>query len=130
VVSFRPPQLYPVTHWIGGWEDPRAGLDDVEKRKFLTLTGLELRPLCRPVSYDKDFSAGEAGNIASVMQVERCNEAQNTGSKPVLQRYQTSRVNEIARVIAARHREIVVPAVTRINLRWAVGPFVQRFRMI
>jgi hypothetical protein len=23
---------------------PRAGLDDVEKRKFLTLTGLELRP--------------------------------------------------------------------------------------
>jgi hypothetical protein len=24
---------------------PRAGLDDVEKRKFLPLTGLELRPL-------------------------------------------------------------------------------------
>jgi hypothetical protein len=24
---------------------PRAGLDDVEKRKFLTLLGLELRPL-------------------------------------------------------------------------------------
>jgi hypothetical protein len=23
---------------------PRAGLDDVEKRKFLTLSGLELRP--------------------------------------------------------------------------------------
>jgi hypothetical protein len=28
--------------------DPRAGLDDVEKRKFLTLPGLELRPLRRP----------------------------------------------------------------------------------
>jgi hypothetical protein len=27
---------------------PRAGLDDVEKKKFLTLTGLELRPLGRP----------------------------------------------------------------------------------
>jgi hypothetical protein len=27
---------------------PRAGLDDVEKRKFLTLPGLELRPLRRP----------------------------------------------------------------------------------
>jgi hypothetical protein len=26
----------------------RAGLDDVEKRKFLTLPGLELRPLVRP----------------------------------------------------------------------------------
>jgi hypothetical protein len=28
--------------------DPRAGLDDVEKRKFLTLPGLELPPLGRP----------------------------------------------------------------------------------
>jgi hypothetical protein len=28
--------------------DARAGLDNVEKRKFLTLPGLELRPLCRP----------------------------------------------------------------------------------
>jgi hypothetical protein len=28
--------------------DPRADLDDVEKRKFLTLLGLELRPLGRP----------------------------------------------------------------------------------
>jgi hypothetical protein len=28
--------------------DPRAGLDDVEKRKFLTLPGLELRPLRGP----------------------------------------------------------------------------------
>jgi hypothetical protein len=28
----------------------RAGLDDVEKRKFLTLPGLELRPLGRPLA--------------------------------------------------------------------------------
>jgi hypothetical protein len=28
--------------------DPRAGLDYVEKRKFLTLPTLELRPLGRP----------------------------------------------------------------------------------
>jgi hypothetical protein len=35
-------------HWIGVWVDPRAGLDDAEKRKFLTLLGLELRPLGRP----------------------------------------------------------------------------------
>jgi hypothetical protein len=27
----------------------RAGLDDLEKRKFLTLSGLELQPLRRPV---------------------------------------------------------------------------------
>jgi hypothetical protein len=38
----------PGTHWIGGWVDPRAGLDNVEKRKFLTLPGLELRLLSLP----------------------------------------------------------------------------------
>jgi hypothetical protein len=45
---FTPEERDPSTHWIGGWVDPRAGLDDVEKRKFLTLPGLELRPLGRP----------------------------------------------------------------------------------
>jgi hypothetical protein len=30
--------------------DPRAGLDDVEKSKFLTVMGLELRSLGRPAS--------------------------------------------------------------------------------
>jgi hypothetical protein len=29
-------------------EDPRVGLDDMEKLNFLTLPGLELRPLGRP----------------------------------------------------------------------------------
>jgi hypothetical protein len=28
--------------------DPRAGLDHVERLKFLTITGLELQPLGRP----------------------------------------------------------------------------------
>jgi hypothetical protein len=45
-VSFTPWSLYPRgrapgTHWIGGWVDPRAELDDVEKKKFLTLPGLQ-----------------------------------------------------------------------------------------
>jgi hypothetical protein len=35
------------THWIGSWVGPRASLDDVEKRKFLILPELELRPLGR-----------------------------------------------------------------------------------
>jgi hypothetical protein len=39
------------THWMGGWVGPRAGLDDVEKRKFLTLPGLELRPVRSPSLY-------------------------------------------------------------------------------
>jgi hypothetical protein len=45
---FTPGERAPGTHWIGGWVDPRAGLEDVEERKFLTLPGLELRPLGRP----------------------------------------------------------------------------------
>jgi hypothetical protein len=53
VVSFTPLPLYPWektpgTNWIGGWVGDRASLDDVKKRKFLTLPGLELRPLGRP----------------------------------------------------------------------------------
>jgi hypothetical protein len=40
-----PGERVPVTHCIGGWVDRRAGLDNVEKRKFLTLPGLELQPL-------------------------------------------------------------------------------------
>jgi hypothetical protein len=39
----------PGTHRIGGWVDPRAGLENVEKLKFFILPGLELRPLYRPV---------------------------------------------------------------------------------
>jgi hypothetical protein len=37
-----------VPHWIGDWVGPRVSLDEVEKRKFMTLSGLELRPLSRP----------------------------------------------------------------------------------
>jgi hypothetical protein len=53
VVSFTPRPFYPReralgTHCIGGWVDPRAGLDNMEKKKFLTLPGLEPRPLSRP----------------------------------------------------------------------------------
>jgi hypothetical protein len=43
-----PAALPPRTHWVGVWVGPRTGLDHVEKRKFLTLLGLELQPLSRP----------------------------------------------------------------------------------
>jgi hypothetical protein len=39
---FTPGENASGTHWIGGWVDHRAGLDNLEKRKFLTLLGLEL----------------------------------------------------------------------------------------
>jgi len=45
-ISFTPQQLYPWerapdSHWTGGWEDPRDGLDAVTKRKILP--GIENR---------------------------------------------------------------------------------------
>jgi hypothetical protein len=45
---FTPGERAPGTHWIGDCVDLRAGLDDLEKGKFVTLRGLELRPLGRP----------------------------------------------------------------------------------
>jgi hypothetical protein len=44
---FIPRERASSIHWIGGWVGLRAGLYNVE-RKFLTLPGLELRPLDRP----------------------------------------------------------------------------------
>jgi hypothetical protein len=38
---FIPEERAPSTHWIVG---PRAGMEDVQKRKFLTLPGLEIGP--------------------------------------------------------------------------------------
>jgi hypothetical protein len=35
-------------NYVGGWVDPRASLDDIAKRKFLTLPRLELRPFGQP----------------------------------------------------------------------------------
>jgi hypothetical protein len=46
---FTPGERALGTHCIGGPVDPRAGLDDIEKRKFLTLPGLELRLHGHPV---------------------------------------------------------------------------------
>jgi hypothetical protein len=46
--NFSSGERSPDTHWIGGWLGPRAGLDDMKKRKFWALTGLEFQTLCRP----------------------------------------------------------------------------------
>jgi hypothetical protein len=39
------------THWTGGYVDTRVSLDDVEKRNFLIIPGLELQPVGRPARY-------------------------------------------------------------------------------
>jgi hypothetical protein len=36
---FIPGEISPDTHRLGGWVDPRAGLDDMEKWKILRPTG-------------------------------------------------------------------------------------------
>jgi hypothetical protein len=45
---FTPRESSPGTHQTRGWVGPRTGLNDMEKRKFLPLPGLELRPIGRP----------------------------------------------------------------------------------
>jgi hypothetical protein len=45
---------------------PRAGLDDVEKRKFLYLPGLELRPLGRPLRSQSLYRLHYPVSITSV----------------------------------------------------------------
>jgi hypothetical protein len=53
---FTPEERSPDTHWIGGLMGPRAGLDDTEKGKVLTVPGLELQPLGVPVSIPTELS--------------------------------------------------------------------------
>jgi hypothetical protein len=57
-----PPGKARRTHRIGGRVDSRFSLDDVQKRKFLTLLGLELRPLGRPVHVQSLYQLHSPGS--------------------------------------------------------------------
>jgi hypothetical protein len=66
MVSFTPWPFYhgegaSGTHWIG-WVGPIAGLEDVEKRKFLILPELELRLLDRPARTQSLYRLRYAGS--------------------------------------------------------------------
>jgi hypothetical protein len=67
-----PRPLYPRERvpGIGGWVDPRAGLDDMKKWKFLTLPGLELWPPGRPAHsqslYWLCYPGSKEGSIQNV----------------------------------------------------------------
>jgi hypothetical protein len=41
---FTPDERAPDTHWIGGWVEPRTGLDDMERRKNFALIGTRTLP--------------------------------------------------------------------------------------
>jgi hypothetical protein len=62
---------------------PRAGLDDVEKRKFLTLPRLELRPLGRQAWHSVAISAPVSHTLQNhthtVLQVLQTALAQSNG---------------------------------------------------
>jgi hypothetical protein len=45
---------------------PRTGLDDVEKRKFLTLPCLELRPLCSPARSQSLYRLSYPGSETAI----------------------------------------------------------------
>jgi hypothetical protein len=59
---FTPEERAPGIHWMGGWVDLWAGLDDVKKRKFLTLPGLELPPLGRPARSQSLYRLSSPGS--------------------------------------------------------------------
>jgi hypothetical protein len=54
---FTPGERAPSNHCRGGWVDPRASLDEVQKENFLTLPGFEIRPLGRQNSKNVAFRA-------------------------------------------------------------------------
>jgi hypothetical protein len=60
---FTPGEIDASTHWIGDWVGPRAGLNDVEKRKFVTLPGLELRPLGRAAHSQSLYRLRSPGSL-------------------------------------------------------------------
>jgi hypothetical protein len=52
-------------HWIGGWMGFRAGLDGMNKLKFLTLPELELRPLGRPARSQSLYRLRDRGSLSA-----------------------------------------------------------------
>jgi hypothetical protein len=59
---FTPRERAPGTRWIVGVVEARAGLSDVEERKFLTLQVLELRPLGRPAHSQSLYQLRQPGS--------------------------------------------------------------------
>jgi hypothetical protein len=48
---------------IEGWVGPRAGMDEVERRKISTLPGLELRPIYIPAHSQSLYRLRYAGQV-------------------------------------------------------------------
>jgi hypothetical protein len=61
-----PAALPPVLISIGGWVDPRADLDEMKKRQFFILPGLELRPLGRPARSQSLYPLRYPGSLEEI----------------------------------------------------------------
>jgi hypothetical protein len=70
---FTPEERVVSTDWIKGWVEPRAGLDDVEWRKFLTVLGLELRPVDRPTRSQSLYRLRYPGSSCNHMMISHLN---------------------------------------------------------
>jgi hypothetical protein len=91
-----PRERAPVAHWIGGWVDPRTGLDDLENRKFFTLPGLELRPVGRPARSQSLYRLRYPGSTNN----------NNNEDKSILHRYYLISFIQIVksrRIVRERH---------------------------
>jgi hypothetical protein len=67
---FTPGERAPGTHCIGSWVGPRTCLDSVEKRKFLTLSVLELRPLGRLARSQSLYRLSYPGSKLIIMTIK------------------------------------------------------------
>jgi hypothetical protein len=68
---FTPGERAAGTHWIRDWVDPRVSLDNVEKRRFLTLPGLELRPLGRPSRSQSLYRLSYPGSFTNAVSLSK-----------------------------------------------------------
>jgi hypothetical protein len=82
----------------------RAGLDNVEKRKFFTLPGLELRPLGRPARIHTDYAI--QAPLRSPCRTVKCEE-DATFLQPLLSRVPQVRAvyTEVFLVVQSLSRE-------------------------
>jgi hypothetical protein len=64
---FTPKERASAVHRIRGWVGPRAGLDDAENRRFLTLLGSNSDPsVVQPVSSRYTHFAGQNQNMQDI----------------------------------------------------------------
>jgi hypothetical protein len=90
-----PGEKAPGTHWIEGLVDPRAGLNDLEKRKFLTLSGLELRPLTRKARSQSLYRLCYPGSYLSLVLKSLLWSCQNSFRQSVLSNFNLNFLTEM-----------------------------------